>query len=185
MYPDEIQRLMDRASLYMFISAMTALVSVILVVTAANFLSNELPPSIAVKYFQILSFPGLNAVTGLIALSSIMAVIGGFVVYMARSSLNRREFRGLVSIITTGLIFLAIALLSSVGIYFVYQYYVGSPVMLGPLLLGTSSLFTSIILLATSLVLTYLSLTTARELGRRYKPRGVRRQRSPPPPPPT
>ncbi|MGC8543962.1 MAG: hypothetical protein ACP5NQ_08470 [Vulcanisaeta sp.] len=182
MYADEIQRLMDRASLFMFISAIASLLSVMMVVIAVNFLSNELPPSIAVKYFQILTFPGLNAITGLVALSSIMAVIGGFMIYMARSSLNRREFMGLPSIIITSLILLVVALLSLIGIYMIYQYYVGFVNMMGPLFLGTSSLIVSSILLAVSVVLSYLSFMMANELRRRYTPRRVRRQRPPPPP---
>ncbi len=56
MYSDEIQRLIDRSSMLMFISVIAALLSVITVIIAADFLSNELPPSIAVKYFQVLTF---------------------------------------------------------------------------------------------------------------------------------
>ncbi|MCG2863379.1 MAG: hypothetical protein L7G99_03055 [Vulcanisaeta sp.] len=188
MYYDEIQQLINRASLYMFVSTIATLIAVMLVIMAANFLSNQLPPSIAVEYFQALSFPGLNVVTGLITLSSIMAVVGGFVIYIARSSLNRREFMGLPSIITTGLTLLLIALLSSVGIYIVYQYYVGkvysnvSAIMLGPLMMGTLSLFISIALLLISLILTYLSLTIVRKLRRKYAPRRIRRRQPPPPP---
>ncbi|WP_243678394.1 hypothetical protein [Vulcanisaeta distributa] len=88
MYSDEIQRLIDRSSMFMFISVIASLLSVITIFIAADFLSDELPPpSIAVKYFQVLTFPpGLNAITGLIAAASIMAVVGGFMIYMARSS---------------------------------------------------------------------------------------------------
>lgn len=131
MYSDEIQRLIDRSSMFMFISVIASLLSVIMIVIAADFLSNDLPPSIAVKYFQVLTFPGLNVVTGLVAASSIMAVIGGFLIYMARSSLNRREFRGLPSIIATSLVLILIALISVIRIYIIYQYYVGFSGMMG------------------------------------------------------
>ncbi|MGC8606228.1 MAG: hypothetical protein ACP5L5_01545 [Vulcanisaeta sp.] len=182
MYSDEIQRLIERSSVFMFVSAIASLLSVIMVIIAADFLSNELPPSIAVKYFQVLTFPGLNAASGLIALSSVMAVIGGFMVYMARSSLNRREFLGLPSIITTSLALLLIALVSAIGIYIIYQYYVGFTGMIGPLFPGTLSLIISIILLAISIVLTFLSLMMINELRRRYSPRRVRKRQPPPPP---
>ncbi|GAB6944831.1 hypothetical protein [Vulcanisaeta sp. JCM 14467] len=184
MYSDEIQRLIDRSSMFMFISVIASLLSVIMIVIAADFLSNDLPPSIAVKYFQVLTFPGLNVVTGLVAASSIMAVIGGFLIYMARSSLNRREFRGLPSIIATSLVLILIALISVIRIYIIYQYYVGFSGMMGPLLPGTFSLILSIILLVITLVLTLLALMMSNEIRRRYSPRRVRRRQPPPSPPP-
>lgn len=166
--------------MYMFISAVAALVSVIMIIIAADFLSNDLPPAIAVKYFQTLTFPELNVVTGLVTLSSIMAVIGGFIVYMARASLNRREITGLSTIVMTGLVLFIVALASSVGTYVVYQYYVGSAGMFGPLFPGTLSLFISMILLLVSTVLTILTLIMINKLRRLYSPRRIRRQRPPP-----
>ncbi|WP_243676185.1 hypothetical protein [Vulcanisaeta distributa] len=120
--------------MFMFISVIASLLSVIMIIIAVNFLSIDLPSAIAVKYFQILTFPGLNAVTGLTAASSIMAIVGGFIVYMARASLNRREFLGLPSIITISLVLILIALVSVIGIYVIYQSYVGLAGMIGPLL---------------------------------------------------
>lgn len=183
MYSDEIQRLIDRSSMFMFVSVIASLLSVITIIMAADFLSNDLPPSIATRYFQVLTFPGLNAVTGLIAVSAIMAIIGGFTIYMARSSLGRREFVGLPSIITTSLILILIALMSAVGVYVIYQQYVGLPGMVGPLLPGTFSLILSIVLLVVSFGLTLLTLMMVNELRRRYTPRRVRRRQPPPPPP--
>ena len=184
MYSDEIQRLIDRSSMFMFISTIASLISVITTFTAADFLSNDLPPSVASKYFQLLTFPGLNAVTGLVAVSAVMAVVGGFIIYMARSSLNRREFMGLPSIVTTSLALLVIALASAVGVYIIYYQNVGLPNMVGPLLPGTLSLVLSMVLLVISIALTFMTLMMINELRRRYTPRRVRRRQPPPPPPP-
>ncbi len=170
--------------MFMFISVIASLFSVIMIMIAVNFLSGDLPSAIAVKYDQVLTFPGLNAVTGLTAASSIMAIVGGFMVYMARASLNRREFLGLPSIITISLVLILIALVSVIGIYVIYQSYVGLAGMIGPLLPGTFSLVISIVLLLISLVLTFLALTMINEIRRKYSPRRMRRRQPPPPPPP-
>jgi uncharacterized membrane protein len=164
----------------MFTSTVTSLTSIILIMIAVNFLSNELPPSIANRYFSILTFPGLNAVTGLTALSVIMALIGGFIIYMARSSLGRREFTGLSSIIIGGIIMFVIAIISLTAIFIIYESYAKLPTMMGPLLLGTSSLILSIILLIIALIFSIMALGLSKELRRRYAPRRVKRQRPPP-----
>ncbi len=39
--------------MYMFISAVAALVSVIMIIIAADFLSNDLPPAIALSTFKL------------------------------------------------------------------------------------------------------------------------------------
>ncbi|WP_243680996.1 hypothetical protein [Vulcanisaeta souniana] len=53
MHQSDAQRLMERSSMYMFISAVAALVSVIMIIIAADFLSNDLPPAIALSTFKL------------------------------------------------------------------------------------------------------------------------------------
>ncbi|WP_069808003.1 hypothetical protein [Vulcanisaeta thermophila] len=186
MYYDEIQRMMDRASLYLLIAALIDLVSVITSAASVVLLSNNLPSQIAIKYYPILTFPGLNAVSGFTALTMVMALVGGFVIYMSRGSLLRREFITLPRMILTGIALTLIALLSSIGIFAIYYEYTGTALIssTSPLLPGTFSLIVTIALLVISLVLTTLGRSTATRLGRRYRPRTIRRQGPPPPPPP-
>jgi hypothetical protein len=181
---DDVYSIMSRTSLMMLISSVMELLSIIAVVAASNFVFTGLPPSLSVKYGAV-AFPSINLVTGIILLFMVFALIGGFMTYVSRGSLERREFLSLGNVLYTSMVMAGLSFASTVVLLILYSIYLGPGGMTATqsLTLGFTSLILGIALSAASLGLLYVSLLNARELRRRYRPRTTRRQRPPPPPP--
>jgi len=181
---DDVHALMSKTSAMMLSSSIMELLSVIAVAAASNFIFTGLPPYLASRYSDI-AFPSFNLVTGVVLLIIVLSVIGGFMTYMSRGSLERREFLSLGNILYTAVIIAASSLVLTAILLVLYSTYIGfgSIAATQSLTLGFTSLIASIGLSGAAFTLLYMAMINARELRRRYRPRALRRQRPPPPPP--
>ncbi len=174
-----IDALIYKASNYMLIATITALLACALLMMAVNQITTNLP----YEYSSMpdLYFPAVNALTLLTSLSLITLAIGGIYAYAIKAMVMRREavsngpFVLIISLVAIG-----VAL--DMAVLFLLISKIGFSTMTSRLMAGTCMLYTSIALGALSCITAGLSARIVSKM--RERPRTPRPRRQPPPPPP-